>query len=146
MNKQIINDLEVAHLLSGSLSTWSLVELEFVHVGFWREWKARLPWEKNLSEQRREPTRSLLNPWCPRRDLNVGHYLVGENNLLLLPLITLAPLGLGHKATKGSVEFNTSVFWITLMICSNFILTEGRWAVILSSNCPGCQEPEVETR
>lgn len=29
---------------------------------------------------------------------------------LLLPLITLAPLGLGHKATKGSVEFNMSVF------------------------------------
>ena len=65
---------------------------------------------------------------------------------LLLPLITLVPLGLGHKATKGSVEFNMSVFWITLMICSNFILTEGRWAVILSSNCPGGQEPEVETR
>ena len=65
---------------------------------------------------------------------------------LLLPLITLAPLGLDHKATKGSVEFNKSVFWITLMICSNFILTEGRWTVILSSNCPGCQEPEVETR
>ena len=41
---------------------------------------------------------------------------------LLLPLITLVPLGLGHKATKGSVEFNMSVFWITLMICSNFIL------------------------
>ena len=44
------------------------------------------------------------------RDLNVGHNLVGENDLLLLPLITLAPLGLGHKATKGSVEFNMSVF------------------------------------
>ena len=29
---------------------------------------------------------------------------------LLLPLIILAPLGLGHKATKGSVEFNMSVF------------------------------------
>ena len=29
---------------------------------------------------------------------------------LLLPLITLAPPGLGHKATKGSVEFNMSVF------------------------------------
>ena len=47
MNKQIINDLEVAHLLSGSLSTWSLVELEiFVRVGFWQEWKTRLPGEK----------------------------------------------------------------------------------------------------
>ena len=35
MNKQIINDLEVAHLLSSSLSTRSLVELEiFVRVGF----------------------------------------------------------------------------------------------------------------
>ena len=29
---------------------------------------------------------------------------------LLLSLITLAPLGLGHKVTKGSVEFNMSVF------------------------------------
>ena len=29
---------------------------------------------------------------------------------LLLPLITLAPLSLDHKATKGSVEFNMSVF------------------------------------
>jgi len=29
---------------------------------------------------------------------------------LLLPLITVAPLVLGHKATKGSVEFNMSVF------------------------------------
>ena len=29
---------------------------------------------------------------------------------LLLPLFTLAPLGLGHKATKGSVEFNMSMF------------------------------------
>ena len=29
---------------------------------------------------------------------------------LLLSLITVAALGLGHKATKGSVEFNMSVF------------------------------------
>ena len=29
---------------------------------------------------------------------------------LLLPLITLAPLGLCDKATKGSVEFDMSVF------------------------------------
>ena len=144
MNKQIINDLEVAHLLSSSLSTWSLVELEFVHVGFWREWKARLPGEKNLSEQRREPTRSLLNPWCPCRDLNVGHNLVGENySYHWLPLLLW---DLVIKPPKAVLGFNKSVFWITLMICSNFILTEGRWAVILSSNCPGCQEPQVETR
>ena len=39
-----------------------------------------------------------------------GPQFGGENDLLLLPLITLAPLGLGHKATKGSVGFHKSVF------------------------------------
>lgn len=146
MNKQIINDLEVAH------TKWFFVYLIPGWIGnicpcwFLTRVENQTTQRENLSEQRRDPTRSLLNPWCPRRDLNVGHNLVGENDLLLLPLISLAPLGLGHKATKGSVGFHKSVFWTTLMICSNFILTEGRWAVILSSNCPGCQEPQVETR
>ena len=144
MNKQMINDLEVAHLLSSSLSTWSLVELEiFVCVGFWREWKTRLPGEKT-SQSKEENQQEVYST----HGVHAGIWTWATIWWGRITLTTdyLAPLGLGHKATKGSVEFTMSMFWITLMICSNFILTEGRWAVILSSNCPGCQEPEVETR
>ena len=49
------NELEVAHLQSGSSSTWFLIELEFGNVGFWGEGKPEYP-KENLSEQRREPT------------------------------------------------------------------------------------------
>ena len=38
----INNDLEVVHPLSGSSSTWFLVELEFENVGFWGEEKTRV--------------------------------------------------------------------------------------------------------
>ena len=54
----------------------------------------------------------ILNPCCTRQDLNVGHNLVvgggggGGGVRLLSPLLTLACLGLGDKATKGSVESN----------------------------------------
>ena len=42
------NDLEVAHPQSGSSSTWFLVELEFVNIGFWGEGKTGVPGEKPL--------------------------------------------------------------------------------------------------
>ena len=41
--------------------------------------------------------------------LGFEHWPQFGGGQLLLPLITLAPLGLGHKATKGSVEFNVCV-------------------------------------
>ena len=53
------NDLEVAHLQSGSSSTWFLVELEFGNVGFEERGKVEYL-EKNLSEQRREPTTNSI--------------------------------------------------------------------------------------
>ena len=51
----INNDLEVVHPLSGSSSTWFLVELEFENVGFWGEEK------REYSEYRREPTTNSTN-------------------------------------------------------------------------------------
>ena len=54
MNKQIIHDLEVAHLLSSSLSTRSLVELEiFVRVGFDESGKPDYPERKPLRAKKR---------------------------------------------------------------------------------------------
>ena len=44
----IIFLLHVAHLHSGSSSSWSLVKLEFGNVGFWREKKTRVPRKKKL--------------------------------------------------------------------------------------------------
>ena len=84
VNKRIINkwingDLEVAHPQSGSLSTSFLVELEFRNVGFWKEGKPEYP-EKNLSEQRTEPTTKLTHIWPRRQDLNPGH--IGERQVL----------------------------------------------------------------
>ena len=55
--------MEVAHPQSGSSSTWFLVEWEFGNVGFWGEGKPEYP-EKNLSEQRREPTMALFVSLC----------------------------------------------------------------------------------
>ena len=49
----INNDLEVVHPLSGSSSTWFLVELEFAKVGFRGEGKSGV---QLYSEHRREPT------------------------------------------------------------------------------------------
>ena len=54
------NNLEVAHLQSGSLSTWFLIELEFANVGFWGEGKTGVPGEKPLGA--RERTNNKLNP------------------------------------------------------------------------------------
>ena len=67
------NDLEVAHphSHSGSSSTWFPVELEFRNVGFWGGGNLDYP-EKNLSEQRREPTTNSTHIWHRRRDLNPG--------------------------------------------------------------------------
>ena len=41
--------MEVGHALSGSSSTWFLVELEFGSVGFWGEGKTGVPGEKPLT-------------------------------------------------------------------------------------------------
>ena len=49
-----------------------LIELEFGSVGFWGEGKPEYP-EKNLSEQRGEPTTNSTHIWRQRRDLNPGH-------------------------------------------------------------------------
>ena len=48
------------------------IELEFGSVGFWGEGKPEYP-EKNLSEQRGEPTTNSTHIWRQRRDLNPGH-------------------------------------------------------------------------
>ena len=48
------------------------IELEFVSVGFEERGKLEYP-EKNLLEQRREPTTNSTHIWRRRRDLNPGH-------------------------------------------------------------------------
>ena len=65
--------MKVAHPQSGSSSTWFLIKLEFGNVGFWGEGKTGVPGEKNLSEQRREPTTNSTHIWCRCRDMNPGH-------------------------------------------------------------------------
>ena len=49
------------------------IELEFGSVVFWGEGKPEYP-EKNLSEQRREPTTNSIHIWLQRRGLNPGHF------------------------------------------------------------------------
>ena len=56
INKQVNNDLEVAHPQSGSSSTWFLGELEFGNVGFWGEGKTGVPLGA------KERTNNKLNP------------------------------------------------------------------------------------
>ena len=46
-NKWLNSDFKIAHLLGSSLSAWSLAELEFGNVGFWKEGKAWVS-KKNL--------------------------------------------------------------------------------------------------
>ena len=65
--------MKVAHPQSGSSSTWFLIKLEFGNVGFWGEGKTGVPGEKNLLEQRREPTTNSTHIWCRCRDMNPGH-------------------------------------------------------------------------
>ena len=65
------NDLEVAHPQSGSSATWFLIELEFGNVGFWKEGKPEYP-EKDLPEQRGEPTTNSTHISRRRQDLNPG--------------------------------------------------------------------------
>ena len=58
--------------LPDSWSNWNLEMLVFEERG-----KLEYP-EKNLSEQRREPTTNSTHIWCRRQDLIPGHiYLVG---------------------------------------------------------------------
>ena len=63
INKEINNDLEVAHPQSGSSSTWFLVELEFGNAGFWGEGKTEVPGEKPRGAKER--TNNKLNPHMP---------------------------------------------------------------------------------
>ena len=60
INKNDNNNLEIAHPVSGSSSTWFMVEWEFQNVGFWGEGKTRVPREKSLGG--RERTGNKLNP------------------------------------------------------------------------------------
>ena len=66
------NGSEVAHPQSGSSSTWFLIELKFRMLVFEERGKPVYP-EKNLSEQRREPTTNSTHIWRRRRYLNTGH-------------------------------------------------------------------------
>ena len=54
------NELEVAQPLSGSSSTWILVELEFGNVGFGGERQTGVPGEKPLGAKER--TKNKINP------------------------------------------------------------------------------------
>ena len=53
--------MEVAHSYNGSSSTWFLLDLEFVNVGFWGEGKTGVPGEKPLGA-RELRTNNKLNP------------------------------------------------------------------------------------
>ena len=76
-----INDnLEIAHPLSGSSSTWFLVELEFGNVGFWVEGKLECA-EKNLLEQGREQTRNSK----PTYGVNTGIWTRAASALTTVP-------------------------------------------------------------
>ena len=70
---------------------------------------------ENHTTQREKPLRAkkrtnkkFTQPMVSMPGFECGPQFGGGE--LLLPLITLAPLGLGHKATKGSVGFNKSMF------------------------------------
>ena len=58
--KMIMIITEIAHPLSGSLSTLLVVKLEFGNVGFWVEGKTGVPQEK--PRRARERTNNKLNP------------------------------------------------------------------------------------
>ena len=53
-------DLEATHPLSGTSSTWFLIELEFGNVGFRREETTGVPGETPLGAK--EPNEEKLNP------------------------------------------------------------------------------------
>ena len=78
-HKYINNDLEVAHPQSGSSFTWFLVELELTMLVFLERGKPEYP-EKNLLEQRREPTTNSTHICCRRQGSNPGH--IGERRVL----------------------------------------------------------------
>ena len=69
--------------LPDSWSNWNLEMLFFEETG-----KPQYP-EKNLSEQRREPTTNSTHIWRRRRDLNPGH-ICGRRALLILRLLLLS--------------------------------------------------------
>ena len=66
------NNLEVAQSHSSSVvyHSWSKCNLEM--LVFEERGNPKYP-EKNLSEQRREPTTNATHMWRRRRDLNPGH-------------------------------------------------------------------------
>ena len=75
--------MEVVLHLPDAWSNWNLEILVFEERG-----KPKYP-EKNLSEQRREPTTNSTHIWRDRQDLNPGH-IGGRRALSILhhPLFT----------------------------------------------------------
>ena len=64
-------------------SNWTLEMLVFEERG-----KPEYP-EKNLSEQRREPTTNSTHIWCEHQDSNPGH--IGGKRVLLPPCHPCSP-------------------------------------------------------
>ena len=70
---------KIKQWFGGSTSTkWDFVYLIPGRIGIWKRWffeeRGKPEYaEKNLSEQRREPTTNLTHIWRLRRDLNPGH-------------------------------------------------------------------------
>ena len=81
--------------LPDSWSNWNLEILVFEERG-----KPECP-EKNLSEQRREPTTNSTQIWRRRRDLNPGH--IGVRRVLSPLLHPCAPLAIKVATTGNSV-------------------------------------------
>ena len=82
--------------LPDSWSNWNLEMLVFEERG-----KPEYP-EKNLSEQRREPTTNLTHIWRQRRDLNPGH--------------------IGGRRVLSRLRYPSSFLWLTDCIFQMYVL------------------------
>ena len=94
--------MEVAHLQSGSSSTWFLVELEFENVVFWGEGKTGVLGEKPLGA--RERTNNKRNPhMASTPGFEPGPHWWGASVLTTAPSLT--PQGTTCRRLKPSLHF-----------------------------------------
>ena len=105
------NDLEVAHLPSGTSSTWFLVELEFGNVGFRREETTGVPGEKPLVAK--EPNEEKLNPLRHEAGIWTQATLVGgdcsHHCATLVPCMMMMMMMIASE--KALWEFTQRLWW-----------------------------------
>ena len=132
--------MQVAHLHSGSSSTWFLVEFEFGNVGFWGEGKTGVP-GKNLLEQGREPTTNSSHMWHCRRDLNPGY--IGGRRVLSPLRHPCSPLFLDKTEAQRAEKFFLGMALPSLSLGQDdhlppLISRSGSSTAISTSKCQPC--------